>query len=47
VQKILEGRIATSGGQLDTLLGKELAAFNDLLRRRNLPMVVVPGKSGS
>jgi photosystem II stability/assembly factor-like uncharacterized protein len=46
VQKLLEDRISASGSQLDGLLGKDLAAFNELLRRRNLPVIVTPTKSG-
>ena len=47
VQKLLEERMAASGGQLDALMGKELAAFNDLLRRRSLPTIVASAKGGS
>jgi photosystem II stability/assembly factor-like uncharacterized protein len=48
VQKLHEERIAATGAQVDTLMGKDLAAFNQLLRGRNLPIIVVAGaKAGT
>jgi hypothetical protein len=48
VQKLHEERIAAAGRQVDAILGKELAALNQLLRSRNLPTIVVgAGKSGT
>jgi photosystem II stability/assembly factor-like uncharacterized protein len=40
VQKDLEDRLKASQGQLGTVLNRELAAFNDMLRRANLPNIV-------
>jgi hypothetical protein len=40
VQKDLEDRFKTSQGQLNEVLSRDLAAFNDMLRRANLPTVV-------
>ena len=40
VQKDLEDRLRVSQGQLGEALNRELAAFNDMLRRANLPNVV-------
>ena len=42
VHKELQGRLSTSQGQLTDVLNRELAAFNDMLRRANLPTVVTP-----
>jgi hypothetical protein len=48
VQKLHEERIAAAGAQVDTIIGKDLAAFNQLLRGRNLPIIVVGGaKAGT
>jgi len=41
VQKILAGQLREHLGQLDGLLSQELAAFNELLRKRNVPNIVV------
>jgi hypothetical protein len=41
VQRILNGELRTHLTALDGLISKELAAFNELLRQRNVPNVVV------
>jgi photosystem II stability/assembly factor-like uncharacterized protein len=40
VQKELEDRLKASQGQLGTVLTRDLAAFNDMLRRASLPNIV-------
>src|SRR5262249_52789210 len=40
VQKDLQDRLKASRGQLGDVLAKDLAAFNDMLRRANMPAVV-------
>ncbi len=40
VQKDLEDRLKASQGQMSDVLSREVAAFNDMLRRANLPTVV-------
>jgi hypothetical protein len=40
VQKELEDRLKASQGQLGEVLNRDLGAFNDMLRRANLPSVV-------
>ncbi|HKB10829.1 MAG TPA: hypothetical protein VKD69_09245, partial [Vicinamibacterales bacterium] len=40
VQKDLEERQKTSQGQLTDVLNRELGAFNDMLRRANMPSIV-------
>ena len=40
VQKDLEDRLKASQGQLGDVLNRELGAFNDMLRRANLPNIV-------
>jgi hypothetical protein len=40
VQKDLEDRLKASQGQLSDTLSRELGAFNDMLRRANLPSIV-------
>ena len=40
VQKDLEDRLKASQGQLSDALSRDLGAFNDMLRRANLPSVV-------
>jgi photosystem II stability/assembly factor-like uncharacterized protein len=40
VEKLLQERLREQTSRLDSLLGKDLAAFNDLLRSRNIPNVV-------
>jgi hypothetical protein len=40
VQKDLQDRLRTSQGQLNDVLNRDLAAFNDMLRRANLPNIV-------
>ena len=40
VQKDLADRLKASQGQLSDVLSRELGAFNDMLRRANLPNVV-------
>ena len=39
VQKDLEDRLKNSSGQLTEVLNRDLAAFNDMLRRANLPTI--------
>ena len=41
VQRLLSGQLRTHLAALDALLEKELAAFNELLKQRNVPNVVV------
>ena len=45
VQGILNTELKLHLSALDSVLGKELAAFNDLLRQRNIPNVVVRQRS--
>jgi hypothetical protein len=45
VQRLLNAELRTHLTALDALLAKELAAFNDLLRQRNVPNVVVKARS--
>jgi len=40
VQKLLEQRLATHRRQLEALRTKDIAAFNDLLRQRNVPHII-------
>jgi photosystem II stability/assembly factor-like uncharacterized protein len=40
VQKELEQRLRTDATQLDSLLSRELGAFNELLRKKNIPNIV-------
>jgi hypothetical protein len=40
VQKVLEEQLRSTVSQLDGLLGKELAGFNDMLRKKNIPNIV-------
>ena len=40
VQKELEDRLKASQGQMGDVLNRDLGAFNDMLRRANLPAVV-------
>jgi hypothetical protein len=49
VQKALEDRLKGLQGQFSDVLNREVAAFNDMLRRANLPSVVsqVPRKPTS
>jgi hypothetical protein len=39
VQKVLEERLKTYQSQLDGLLSRDLSAFNELLRKRNISNV--------
>ena len=41
VQKVLEERLRDSAGRLEGLLSKELGAFNEMLRRKNVPNIIV------
>jgi hypothetical protein len=41
VQKILADQLRTHLSQLDGLLSRDLAAFNELLRKRNVANIVV------
>jgi photosystem II stability/assembly factor-like uncharacterized protein len=43
VQQLLDQQVRSSRGQLDQLMQRELAAFNDLLRRRNLNIIMQDG----
>jgi photosystem II stability/assembly factor-like uncharacterized protein len=45
VQKLLEDQLRKHGADLDGLLSREVGAFNQVLRQRNLPMLVtrLPG----
>jgi hypothetical protein len=48
VQKELEGRLRGIAGELDNLLSRDLGAFNEQLRKRNLPTIVTQvSRSGS
>ncbi len=49
VQKELEGLLAASQGQLGDVYSREVAAFNDMLRRANLPAIAsqVPARRPS
>ena len=40
VQELLAGRVRDTVTRFDALVAKDLGAFNDLLRRRNIPHVV-------
>ena len=49
VQKDLEDRLKRSQGQIGDVMTRDLAAFNDMLRRANLPAIVpqVPRRSSN
>jgi hypothetical protein len=49
VHKELQDRLKTTQGQLGDVLNKDLGAFNDMLRRKNLPVVMsqIPARRGS
>ena len=49
VHKELQDRLKTTQGQLGDVLNKDLGAFNDMLRRKNLPAVMsqLPARRGS
>jgi photosystem II stability/assembly factor-like uncharacterized protein len=49
VHKELQDRLKATQGQLGDVLNKDLAAFNDMLRRKNLPLILsqVPARRGS
>ena len=40
VQKVLENQLRRHGTNLDGLLGREISAFNQTLRSKNLPIIV-------
>ena len=40
VQQVLEEQLATAQSQLDALLDRDLAAFNELLRTRNVSNII-------
>ncbi len=40
VQKVLEGQLKTHRGSFDEILSKDLAGFNEMLRKRNIPNIV-------
>jgi hypothetical protein len=42
VQKDLEDRLKASQGQLGDVVNRDLGAFNDMLRRANMPAIVTP-----
>jgi hypothetical protein len=41
VKKLLGDQVASAGGDLDTVVTKDLAAFNGMLQRRNIGAVIV------
>jgi hypothetical protein len=41
VQKLLSDQLRGHVGELETLIARDLAALNQLLRRRNLPIIQV------
>jgi photosystem II stability/assembly factor-like uncharacterized protein len=41
VQKVLEDRLRSHLGELDTLLSRDVGAFNELLRKRNLGQIII------
>jgi photosystem II stability/assembly factor-like uncharacterized protein len=41
VQRLLEERLRGHAGQLDEIVRKDLAAFNEMLRQRDIPNIVV------
>jgi hypothetical protein len=43
VQKDLEDRLKASQGTLGDVMNRDLAAFNDMLRRANLSTIAMPG----
>ncbi len=48
VQKVLEGRLRSLASDLETLFTRDVGAFNEQLRARNLPTIVTQvGRSGS
>jgi hypothetical protein len=47
VQKVLEERIAGFRSQIDAAGRADVASLNEALKRRNLPIVVWPGRSGT
>jgi hypothetical protein len=48
VQKVLQGRLRSLGSDLETLFTRDVGAFNEQLRARNLPTIVTQvGRSGS
>ena len=48
VQKVLEGRLRGLASDLETLFTRDVGAFNEQLRARNLPTIVTQvGRSGS
>jgi photosystem II stability/assembly factor-like uncharacterized protein len=40
VQKVLEEQLRNTLSQLDGIVGKDLAGFNDMLRKKNIPNVI-------
>ena len=44
VHRMLREQVANHRSQLDEVLGRELVAFNKLLRERNLPHIIQPGE---
>jgi hypothetical protein len=41
VQKLLAGQAAAHAGELETVVTKDLAAFNGMLQRRNIGTIIV------
>jgi hypothetical protein len=41
VQKLLTDQVAAAAKDLNTVIEKDVAAYNDMLRRRNIGTVVV------
>jgi photosystem II stability/assembly factor-like uncharacterized protein len=46
VQKLLAERVRNCVSQLDALLAKDLAAFNGMLRAKNIPNIIAAGAKG-
>ena len=41
MQKLLETQVGGAASDLNLIFGKDVAAFNDMLRRRNIGTVIV------
>ena len=46
-QKVLEERISAYRGQIDAAGRSDVSALNDTLKRRNLPIVIWPARTGT
>ncbi len=40
VQKVLEDQLRGTASELDSLISKDLAGFNDMLRKKNIPNII-------